>query len=684
VGFVGIVRCGIGVGIALVIGLGTRMGSAADIDTITVTDAGPSKTIPTDAAVYIGGSVAKNVVAVRVLIVRTGSPYIFHSHGESCATVIARLGNEIVGGDARVRDTRPGDTTSDQNWVHGDRDWDVRVSAPWTPSPEAKPDDKGIPFRVLIDRDTSFFSAGHSYCFFVYQDEEKQAPDPALADTVLQVIVRYADCLKRGNEPGCAIDRAAAERLLAEAKMSDAARAEASAAVRKAYRTAYDFATRSQRARAILRDWAPAVMRRATIPSSAAITADPLARAAFDLLQKHQKASIDKPARSPERLLYGKTPVTALGFAGDSVVLTSPSNPAPVAPAESTAALRVPGTQISLQDLLELARGRLPLGDEYLEPGSYAQRLATVFDSASRDFTKAEEATYQSASTSLHALDDALNVILGFAPPPAAPAAPGAPAAPATPAPSPIDDQIRSELRAWLDPLAIRCDPGRASAWTPDTLCTSGPGWRSYNSEMGTPLSLLIYNLDSFHQAHATWLKDRPEVQRTIVTTRLNSKPFGVNVEMTRETWAFSYVSPVVGYAISLPSRAGQRETLGMHYFAAQLHVRPNPAHLPEKDLGILAFEVGISPGIGSFGPDNRFRGVWGLSPLFFGLAIHLIPYTSFSGGLVVAENRSTTLSQESYHTYWGGYFGLTVDFNIPELVLSQTKQTTVTSAAKP
>ena len=156
---------------------------------------------------------------------------------------------------------------------------------------------------------------------------------------------------------------------------------------------------------------------------------------------------------------------------------------------------------------------------------------------------------------------------------------------------------------------------------------------------------------------------------------------FSTTIQMTRDVWVFSYVSPVIGYAAAAPTRNGRREGVTLPYAAVQLHVKPNPSHLPTGGIDMFALELGAAPGIGDFGPDARYRGAWGIAPLFLGAAIHLIPYTGVSAGALFVQSRSSTLTQERPSTHAILYVGLTVDINVPDLVRQASGKSTTTTA---
>jgi hypothetical protein len=604
----------------------TRVASAADIDVISVEEnVGPSKTIPTDAAFYLSGRVDPKVVRVQILIVRTGSPYIGGNHGESCDAVIAHT-KQFAGGDGtRLPELLGGTRRADEIWRGADRGWSVRVSQPWTPLPA---DGKPPEFKLLIEKDTGFFSAGHAYCFFIYKDTREAHQDLALAHEVLQSIEKYAQCLTDKGEDRCSIDRSQREALVA--KIDPSAREDARVKIEASQPVAFDLYQNALRIDALLASWSSAARRTTVAPD--ADTSAGIGKASLALLQKAHKIAA---SAAPPRV--------DLNLAQDLIV---------------------PTTALSIHDLLGFAAGWIPLDHSLVAPDQLRATLAPIFEHAraATPLTNDETKFLAATRAALTDLRSALNAIR-FGPP--------------------TRDPVLVDLQTWAiaDAFVPCADQNRAIWKLPGLACRPEFPW-GYDDE-SDPVSLLALELDSFAKAQVSWLSDRPAIESAVITTRLYSQPFETKIEMTREVWVFSYLSPVIGYAVTVADRAGKSEAITLNYYGVQLHVLPNPSHSPQADLGILALELGASPGIGSFGPDNRFRGYKGIAPLMIGLAFHPIPFTSISAGLLLADYRSTTLAQESYRTFMGTYIALSVDFNIPELIRSQTSKASSTTVTK-
>jgi hypothetical protein len=153
-----------------------------------------------------------------------------------------------------------------------------------------------------------------------------------------------------------------------------------------------------------------------------------------------------------------------------------------------------------------------------------------------------------------------------------------------------------------------------------------------------------------------------------------------IHVEMDESAWLFAYVTPVIGYA----QIASPDDWFSIPYIGAQVHLFPNPANdpmwsHPRADLKrAFALELGVATKASNFGPDNRYRGVFGLPvPLVAG-ALHVIPYTSVSFGAALLERRQTVLASEDPQFRLAFYVGLSVQANVPDLLKKQATTTTV------
>ena len=187
-------------------------------------------------------------------------------------------------------------------------------------------------------------------------------------------------------------------------------------------------------------------------------------------------------------------------------------------------------------------------------------------------------------------------------------------------------------------------------------------------------LASLIQQLHDLVQEDQTWraAKEKLLEESRRVVTVTSTAPTSLRVAFASKTWVFSYLTPAIGYA----GIARTDESFGLFYLAAQLHLAPNPVDdvpwshgVTARDLRrAIALEVGIAPTGKAFGPDGRFSGPGGLPPIFLGLALHIVPYTSLSAGAILTDRKRSTLAQEDPHLDVSPYVGVTLQLNLPDL----------------
>jgi hypothetical protein len=653
--------------------------SAEAIDIVAISDAGPDRSIPIDKPFYIAGS-GKGSKRVVVLIVRSGNARLLGSDPDKCATVRSRLGKfrDAKGAASDVLPpTTPTEAAASSVWTDAPDDYRVKVSSEWSPSGDSKD------FRIFIDHDGDFFSAGHSYCVLVYRDEVKTNPDAGIADALLEAInssmKEIASCAGQADARTCKFDSAALDAAIA-AIADDKVRAQIITAKNAVFPRAFDMATSAKRIELILTSWledasvaaATGASRRVAIPDFIGLDdpgLGPLARATIALLSlKGELRSVyAKHVLDGYYTTSTKTElrVAQLGFLSDHKVR--------LATDDSHRTIAVLGTSATLLDLLELSQGRLPLGAEYLAPSAYEERLHDSLGRYRSALTGDDVKLLDKARDSLARLDAAINASIetyrGLKKPPEVYAS---------------SQAALFYLGQWLEERVLAdCHKEQREAWKMPAPNECGDasvhGWSSYEAAELHPLDYVLRALEKYRAAQPVWLEQRPILENATIRTVLATDAIEARLEYTEQTWVFSYVSPVLGYAAIAPRRDGVREGTELYYVAAQIHLVPNPENRPSKGWGLIALELGFSPGLGNFGPDNRYRGLGGIAPVFVGLSIHLIPYTGLSAGFMFAERRSTTVPQERTDRFAAGYVGLNVDFNLPELVRKASTRSSTT-----
>jgi hypothetical protein len=188
-------------------------------------------------------------------------------------------------------------------------------------------------------------------------------------------------------------------------------------------------------------------------------------------------------------------------------------------------------------------------------------------------------------------------------------------------------------------------------------------------------LDTLVELLDDLVKEDAAWNSARDKVgarsRRLVTVTTTAALPLHVTIETP--TWVFSYLTPVLG-AVGV---VRTDESFGLGFVGVELHVEPNPVNEVQWSHGItahdlrraFALEIGLAPTDDDFGPDRRFGGPGKLPPLFFGLALHIIPYTSLSFGAAILDRKRSTLAEEDPHLVVSPYVGLSIQLNLPDLI---------------
>jgi hypothetical protein len=200
-------------------------------------------------------------------------------------------------------------------------------------------------------------------------------------------------------------------------------------------------------------------------------------------------------------------------------------------------------------------------------------------------------------------------------------------------------------------------------------------------------LASLIQQLHDLVQEDQTWraAKEKLLDESRRVVTVTSTAPTSLRVSFASKTWVFSYLTPIIGYA----GVARTDESFGLFYLGAQLHFAPNPVDdvlwshgVTARDLRrAVALELGVAPTGKAFGPDARFSGPGGLPPIFLGLAVHIVPYTSLSVGALLTDRKRSTLAQEDPHLAVSPYVGVTLQLNLPDLFRYASSPSSNTSA---
>ena len=651
---------------------------ADDIPIVTLTDVGPNQEIPVDRSFYVVGEAPSTVVNAQAILVRRGSPVMFGGDGPSCHEMIADLRMDVVGTGAEDEDDDdmlPTIGVRYEPGVHqgfeifpravGDsRDTEVLISAAWQ-----RPDDDAHTYKVLVPHDREFFSTGYGYCLFVVATERAQEIDDVtlgqLIDGLARKIVACGD-KSSCNDDAIADYKRRAERELASSRLVAAGPSgEAGALASKlaeAARTELGTASGIVEARDNLDDhWhdKTTVMTPQAAPVWGETATDPFAQAVSTLLARSAALlpQVQSRGKGTAIALFtndGKLAVHELQLLDDGRSIRVASSRTPSGDqarvlATSTDTLLVTD-DITLRDIIELGHSRIRVGDDWITLAALGDRLAAL----GLDTWTADDAAYLVAA---HAQMKRLAQLVDGA------------TAGQTCKPHVLDggdadqsdDAVQRHLGEWM-------------------VC------QHVDSAALLSLSEQLGDL-AYEDRNWTGLKDKLVARSRRIVTLTTTAPIGTRVSFESRPWVFSYVTPMVGYAgVIRPD-----ESFGLFYFGAQIHLDPNPVDdvlwrdgVTTKDLRrAFALELAVAPYTGTFGPQRRYSGAGGIVPLFFGAAIHVIPYTSVTIGGTILDRRNSTLVAEQPHTIVAPYVGFTIQLNLPDLIRQSVHASTDTSATR-
>ena len=648
--------------LTLVLFLGATAPAAADeIPTVTLTDVGPDQEVPAGRSFYLAGSAEAQVEAAQAIVVRVGSPRLFAGRGPDCATVMRDLRIDATAHSAADDDDdddaapAPLDIPTLHAGTHhafelfpraelGVRDAAVLVSAPWrrgTPS-ESR-------YRVLVPGDAEFFATGYRFCTFVVSTDHQQiVDDQALDDLIDALGKKLVDC---GDKASCANEalddyEARLARILTRARGPSNGGKLLAARLKEVARVELGAATGIIEARDRFDDkWHPS--SQAVMPAPPAqpvwldIASDPFAFAVTSLLARSAALVPQVRPNGAVSLVTndGKLAVGALQILDDGRSIRVATSRAPgdktrVLTATTDTLAIAEGLQ--LDDLIELGRGKLRVDHTFITLEALAARVAAL---GLEEWTAEDAAFLGGALAQLRRLDQYAEAVTLDTPCRAGPI--GTAEAELTPA------STDRHLGEWL---ACRKLDLKA-------------------------LDTLVELLDDLVKEDGAWKQARDQVatHSRRVVTMTTTGPLPLRLTFETSTWVFSYLTPIAGVAGVLRTD----ESFGLGFVGVELHLDPNPIHDVPWSHGVtghdlrraMALELGVAPTGDGFGPDARFGGPGKLPPVFLGVALHVIPYTSLSFGVALLDRRRSTLVEEEAHVVASPYVGFSIQLNLPDLV---------------
>lgn len=227
---------------------------------------------------------------------------------------------------------------------------------------------------------------------------------------------------------------------------------------------------------------------------------------------------------------------------------------------------------------------------------------------------------------------------------------------------------------AWLRCQAIRKSPPAQPIGPIGPKILAWPGFVSLGQD---PLAVLASTLGNYENAIKSWREELPHLaeQLTFEIATIASPLVETKLSVKQDTWIFSYVTLITGFGYL--TRAS--DPFWLNYVGFQLYFWANPVDEPMWVNGIFDWrrlfflEFAIATKNGFFGTENRFSGPTNpdVPPLFLGLGLQLLPYTSLSAGAAFMSRRTSTLAQEQPQLFVSPYIGLSVQVNVPDIIMA-------------
>jgi hypothetical protein len=668
---------------------------ADEIAQVNLTSSGPDRELPVGKPFYVAGTAAETTRSVQAILVRKGSPVIgFGGSGPSCLELRRRLGlfstkapkavatgatPDLATLDAGYAVLEPGARDPSLIWAHGEGA--ALVTAAW----ERGAAKDAQTFKLLVPGDGEFFRSGYAFCLYVFRvDDTRRSVDQEVANA----LDAYERAIAACATPTCADD--AASKLQGTIKQIGVD----AAAVQHLVDAASSLLTQPAAIRRMLKSWRasldptaarePSFVKRVDLPvliplaprpqaamPGQAMPPDPAERhiplaAALANALSHHPGGLFATVQNRAMVYYafsGKSRVAQLGLLEDGSLEVSEGSAAstnPIKPKLDDLAL---SPAISARDLIELTQGRLQLGG-YRTLHDVAANLerSLIAGNSASDGDLANLRTFRGRIQDLaEVMRRAFAASEGFDSD-----------TQRYPDDTRLPDTAERLLGEWLRSQVVEpCGPLSAD-WAAHKIVapTCGPNpkaWPGYAQIGATPLDTLANAAADLLDAHDTWSKAKTSLAVSGVQPR--EERTEARIAFTQETWVGSYLTPLLGYAHAAVADST------LFYTGFQLHGVPNPVDDPQWNHGTddlpraLAFEIAFAPGAGSFGRDGRYDGPWILPPVFFGIALHPLPYTSVGAGWMLADARSTTLAKQDRHVEAFGYVGLSLQGNLPDLL---------------
>ena len=579
------------------------------IPTVTLSDAGPDRSIPVGSSFYLAGDADDTVSRLQPVFVRKSSPWIFGGQGPTCAALATSLGALKDGSGADVLTKMPtGLVGASAIWSgRAASGYATYISAPWT-RPDAVTGK--TTFKMLVEDQPTFFVAGGTFCMFVYQKTTSRSADATVIKSIVMASVRAQnacsnDAKKEGQELTDCRRTAEAKRKAAIAaamqSLSKDEQTKLDAAINNAENASNELVDGPKRIRAIIRDWIPrdpaapsqAIAHEVPIPLALDIRTSPLGRAVASLLLAHGTL-VGPPANVYQTTGSVKQGVDTLSLFDDGQILLIEHKKVGMdatskADVKTTDLVLPMSDDVTLRDVIELTKGRIRIAGAYLSAADLERMLQPILR-ADGKIAGDDATTFDAVVKRLHALDAEILRLLLRAPKVAGPlGVVGNGAAAEENLGAWVRDALVGcrvdQLKKWSIPGACRRDD--AAGDNEDAIRSNREGWPGFR--VGTsPIGFLERAMDDLERARAAWADDENAlaIVTSVITAKQVTQPLEARVDITQDTWLFSYVTPTNAATISganslpVPNAAGATWAINVTldaYAAQSLIVRIQP-----------------------------------------------------------------------------------------------------------
>ncbi|WP_437547443.1 hypothetical protein WME97_45850 [Sorangium sp. So ce367] len=707
--------------------------SAADPIKVTITGGGPDRPYPLGQDFRVEGKPAKVPEQVDLVFIRAAQNIlgIGDPSGKTCQEVKRRILDERENVRAFKEGAPVGRTTVDALW--DGPGGDISELSAYRASSWKRESEKDTTYSLFVPSD-SMFMPGASYCAFLLQTDKAPLVTKGMLEAVTTFVEGWSVCEGRKAPNDCTTVGStytnAFTTALDASNLDEKGKADVQKQLDGLLNALREVNENYKHWGVAVASWdrevfkmPPDESKDAEAPNLIPIAdgpKSPLARMIADMLVAQGElvaipteitipATKDTPARDEWHMRYivpqGMLPVTHVTIQGDTEeiqVRTQDRSRAPIPLKTKTSGLFLPGSKITLRDVLELRAGKLRFGSKpptYLTLAEGNKKiLGTVLDWNGLDISSQKlESSVDPFLAWLDELDLALTRAWQ-AGPPAAPTS--------QPVPYVLTwTPLYASLGAWLKSSALNtCDKmpmlnqslnvGHQPAPLPPPAPPpppATPAWPGCPDNDFNPVRVLKQTLGKIRtgavqaQAYKTALQGRTQLSSTTIASTIN-----VAGKVDRNAWFGQHVVTTVGIANVVNSA----EPLWVNYYGFKLYPWANPVDEPRwvgspGPYRNLSLELALVPNVNAFGSSGRYQGVskGDIPPLMAGLALQPVPYVTISGGLIFMEIRRTVIPQETASTFVSPYLAFAADINLLDLAataLSQGRTTTISALAKP